>query len=106
MTLVSWERFRDVIGKAVQELAAGRREGIGDCRFRCDAAHGLDEGVRLKRPDQGWQGAAKFGMACCHRGRGPASVKDAAAQLARERLVLGKDLEQLDVRYVNIGDCT
>jgi hypothetical protein len=32
-------------------------------------------------------------------------VEHAAAQLARGRLILGKNLEQLDVRYVDIGDC-
>jgi hypothetical protein len=105
VALLSREGCREIIGEAVQKLTASRRDGIGDCRCRRGAAHGLDEGVRLECPHQGWQGAAKFGVARRHRSQGPATVEDAAAQLARGRLVLGEDLEQLDVRYVNIGDC-
>jgi hypothetical protein len=105
VTLRTRERLCGIISKAVKKPTASRRDGIGDCRCRGGAAHGLDEGVRLKGPDQGRQGTAKFWMARRHRSEGPAAVKYAAAQLTRERLIFGKNLEQLDVRYVDIGDC-
>ena len=62
------------------EAGGHRGDGIRDCSRR----HCLDEGVRLKGPDQGRQGAAEFGMARRHRSQGPAAVKTLPLELARE----------------------